>query len=128
MSQPDFEVHPSILSGDTADIYFLRTRDILREEGINPVVTMEVFPSRAGLLCGIREVKALLDKVLPEGSEVWALSEGEVMQRKEVALRITAPYQSFGVYETAIVGLLAHGSGWATAARENALRQPRALP
>lgn len=118
MHQPEFEVHPSILSGETADIYFLRTRDILQEEGLNPVVTMEVFPSRAGLLCGMREVKALLDKALPEGSEVWALSEGDDMQRKEVALRITAPYQSFGIYETAIVGLLAHGSGWATAARE----------
>jgi len=118
MHQPEFEVHPSILSGETADIYFLRTRDILQEEGLNPVVTMEVFPSRAGLLCGMREVKALLDKALPEGSEVWALSEGADIQRKEVALRITAPYQSFGIYETAIVGLLAHGSGWATAARE----------
>ena len=118
MSQPEFEVHPSILSGDTADIYFLRTRDILREEGINPVVTMEVFPSRPGLVCGMREVMALLNKVLPEGSEVWALSEGDTMGRKEVTLRITAPYQSFGIYETAIVGLLAHSSGWATAARE----------
>jgi nicotinate phosphoribosyltransferase len=62
MHQPEFEGHPSILSGETADIYFLRTRDILQEEGLNPVVTMEVFPSRAGLLCGMREVKALLDK------------------------------------------------------------------
>jgi nicotinate phosphoribosyltransferase len=35
-----------------------------------------------------------------------------------VVLRITAPYQSYGVYETAIDGILAHCSGWATAARE----------
>jgi len=118
MGQPEFEIHPSVLSGETSDIYFLRTKEILDKEGINPVVTMEVFPSRNGMFCGIREVKSLLDKALPAGSEVRALSEGEPMQRKEVTLRITAPYQSFGIYETAIAGILAHCSGWATAAGE----------
>jgi len=49
---------------------------------------------------------------------VWALAEGEPMKRKEVVLRITAPYQSYGVYETAYLGILAQCSGWATAARE----------
>ena len=33
-------------------------------------------------------------------------------------LRITAPYLSYGIYETAILGFLAHESGWATAARQ----------
>ncbi|MDP2953089.1 MAG: nicotinate phosphoribosyltransferase, partial [Chloroflexota bacterium] len=68
--------------------------------------------------CGILEVKALLSRVLPPGSEVWALGEGEPFQRKEVVLRITAPYQSYGLYETVYLGMLSHGSGWATAARE----------
>ena len=117
MQQPEFEIHQSILSGETADIYFLRTRDILRNEGINPIVTMEVFPLRDGILCGIKEVKSLLVKVIPQEGEVWALPEGQSMQKKEVILRITAPYQSFGIYETAIVGLLAQSSGWATAAK-----------
>jgi nicotinate phosphoribosyltransferase len=116
---PKFEPSPEVLSGDTADVYFPRTVDILKKENINPVATMEVFGSRAGILCGIEEVKALLAEVLPEGNrEVWALGEGEPIEAKEVVLRITAPYQSYGVYETAIVGILAHGSGWATAARE----------
>ena len=118
MDRPQFEIDPSVLSGDTSDIYFLRTKEILEKEGINPVVTMEVFSSRSGIICGMREVEALLRKSLPPGSEVWGLAEGEEMARKEVALRITAPYQSFGIYETAIVGILAHGCGWATAARE----------
>ncbi len=114
-----FEPGEAMLSGETADIYFAHTVDILRQEGINPVATIEVFPSRAGMLCGIEEVKALLTKILPEDNrEVWALSEGEAMDRKEVVLRITAPYQSYGLYETAIDGILAHGSGWATAARQ----------
>lgn len=114
-----FEPSQAVLSGETADVYFVRTMEILRHEALNPVATMEVFPSRAGILCGIEEVKALLAKVLPEDNrEVWALAEGEVMSRKEVVLRITAPYRSYGLYETAICGILAHCSGWATAARE----------
>jgi len=40
------------------------------------------------------------------------------MEAKEAVLRITAPYQSFGLYETALLGILASESGWATAARQ----------
>ncbi len=119
MKKPEFIPTEAVLSGDTADIYFTHTVKILRREGLNPVATMEVFSSRAGLVCGIEEVKVLLDRVLPEGNrEVWAREEGGEMGRKEVVLRITAPYQSYGLYETAIIGILAHCSGWATAARE----------
>ena len=116
---PKFEPNEAVLSGETADIYFARTVEILRHEALNPVATMEVFASRAGILCGMEEVKALLARVLPEANrEVWALAEGEAIEKKEVVLRITAPYQSSGLYETAIGGILAHCSGWATAARE----------
>jgi len=118
MSEPKFKIPDSVLSGETADIYFERTREILRKEGLNPEVTMEIFPSHSGILCGIQEVEALLATVLPEKRQVWALSEGDPMERKEVVLRITAHYDSFGLYETAIVGILAHCSGWATAARQ----------
>ena len=114
-----FEPSEAVLSGETADVYFAHTVDILGKEKLNPVATMQVFSSRAGILCGIEEVKALLARVLPEDNhEVWALGEGEAIDRKEVVLRITAPYQSYGLYETAICGILAHCSGWATAARE----------
>lgn len=119
VSQAHFEIPDSWLSGETADIYFPRTVEILKKEKINPVATMEVFPRGPGILCGIEEVKTLLEKVLPEDSrEVWALSEGESFDRKEVVLRIKAPYQSYGTYETTYLGILAHCSGWATAARE----------
>ena len=119
MHAPKFKPSPEVISGDTADIYFKRTIEILQAESINPKATMEVFPSRAGILCGIEEVKALLSEVLPgDNREVWPLDEGENLAAKEVVLRITAPYRSYGLYETAIVGMLAHCSGWATAARE----------
>ncbi|MFC1901232.1 nicotinate phosphoribosyltransferase [Chloroflexota bacterium] len=119
MDSLEFQPTDSVLSGETADIYFSHTIDILRAEGINPVATMEFFPGRAGIFCGIKEVTALLHRVLPKDNcQVWALNEGESMDVKEVTLRITAPYLSYGLYETAIDGILAHSSGWATAARE----------
>ena len=119
LPKPKFEISDSVLTGKTADIYFPRTVEILKKEGLNPVATMEVFPRRGGILCGIEEVKTLLEKVLPkENREVWALSEGEPFDTKEVVLRIKAPYQSYGTYETAYLGILAHCSSWATAARE----------
>lgn len=118
-TQSKFVIPESVLSGETADIYFVRTKEILEKEGFNPVVTMEVFSRGNGILCGMKEVLTLLEKVLPEENRVvWALSEGASFETKEVVLRITAPYQSYAEYETAYLGMLTHGSGWATAARE----------
>ena len=119
MTTPDFDIRRSLLVGDTADVYYQRALTVLRNEGINPVVTMEFFPARGGIVCGIKEARALLTKILPEtGSEVWALEEGEPVEPKEVALRVKAPYSSFALYETAVSGMLASCTGWATAARE----------
>jgi nicotinate phosphoribosyltransferase len=105
------------LAGRNADIYFLRSKQIMDAEGIAPRVTMEVFPNGDGLLCGLKEVLALLAHILPPDAHVEALAEGVPMQAKEVVLRIRAPYPAFAIYETAILGMLAHESGWATAAR-----------
>jgi nicotinate phosphoribosyltransferase len=92
--------------------------EILERERINPITTMEVFSGGEGILCGVNEVQALLKEVLPPRSEVWSLREGEKFHPKEVVLRIKAPYQSYGMYETTIIGNLAQCSGWATAAHE----------
>jgi nicotinate phosphoribosyltransferase len=70
------------------------------------------------VLCGMREVEALLRAVLPSEADVWALSEGERVSAKEVVLQIKAPYLSYAIYETAILGILASETAWATAASE----------
>ncbi len=119
MTNPEFNIRRSLLAGDTADVYYQRTLTILRNEGVNPVVFIEFSAVRDGVLCGLLEVKGLLSRILPDvGSEVWALEEGEEIEAGEVALRIKAPYGSVGLYETAITGMLASGTGWATAAAE----------
>lgn len=105
-----------IKRGLTTDIYFIKTVEILKALDLEDTkVVAEVFASRPGVMCGTDEVKNLLAG-LPV--EVWALPEGETFGRKEVIMRITGRYSEFGVYETAILGILASSSGWATAARE----------
>ena len=41
MVTPEFDIKRSVLVGDTADVYLQRTLTILRNEGVNPVVSIE---------------------------------------------------------------------------------------
>jgi nicotinate phosphoribosyltransferase len=111
-----------ILSGESADVYFARAEQVLQREGLDPVVTMEVFGRQNAVLCGIDEVKNLLAHALeksdPSEITVEALNDGDPIEPKEVVLRIIARYRAFGLYETALLGMLAQSTGWATAARE----------
>ena len=104
--------------GDAADVYLDRAARTLRGSGLDPVVAMEFFPDRDGVICGIDEAAALLGSVLQPGDEAWGLRDGDAMSRREVVLRVKAPYSHFGRYETALLGMMASCSGWATAARE----------
>jgi nicotinate phosphoribosyltransferase len=111
-----------ILSGDSADVYFARAESILEREGLDPLVTMEVFGRQDAVLCGIDEAKNLLGHVLasadPSETRIEALDDGDRIEPKEIVLRIRARYRRFGLYETAFLGMLAQSTGWATAARE----------
>lgn len=107
--------HEEIIQGYTTDIYFVKTQEILRKEGLDQtVVTAEVFARREGILAGVPEVMGLF-KGCPV--DVWSLEEGQAFAPKEVIMRIKGKYCDFGIYETALLGILASSSGWATAAR-----------
>ena len=111
-----------ILSGDSADVYFARAASILEREGLDPLVTMEVFARQSALLCGVDEARNLMGHVLatadPAETSLEALDDGDEVGPREIVLRITARYRAFGLYETALLGMLAQSTGWATAARE----------
>jgi len=108
--------HEEIIAGLTTDIYFVKTQEILEKKGLaQTIVTAEIFARRDGILAGLNEVTGLLNET---PVEVWALKEGQAFSAKEVVMRITGKYSDFGIYETALLGILASSSGWATAARE----------
>jgi nicotinate phosphoribosyltransferase len=104
--------------GPAADVYFQRARKTLEGAGLDPVVVMDYFPDRSGLVCGVGEARDLLCQVLSAADQLWALEDGDQMAAKEVVMRVKAPYSHFGVYETAVLGMMASCSGWATRARE----------
>jgi len=116
-SRPSHE----ILSGDSADVYFARAETILAQEGLDPLVTMEVFTRESAVLCGIDEARNLLGHVLasadPDETRLEALKDGDAIEPREIVLRIRARYRRFGLYETAFLGMLAQSTGWATAAQ-----------
>jgi len=104
--------------GAASDVYFRRAHDTLAGEKLDPVVTMEYFGDRAGRLCGMNQVLQVLRLALGGDGEAWALGEGDAMSSKEVVMRVRARYSLFGELETAILGILASCSGWATRAAE----------
>jgi len=107
--------HEEIIKGATSDLYFVRTRELLASVGKERTfVVAEIFCSREGVLAGVEEAVNLLKN---KKVSVWAVPEGEKIEKKEVVMRISGPYDEFGMYETALLGMLASASGWATAAR-----------
>jgi len=108
--------HEEIINGATTDIYFIKTQEILAKKGLEDTrAVAEIFPRSGGIMAGVPEVLGLL-RDLPV--EVWSLEEGQAFAEKEVIMRIAGKYSDFGIYETAVLGILASSSGWATAARK----------
>lgn len=105
-----------IRAGLTADVYFVGTRQILDRLGLGQTpVTAEIFANHPGVLAGVEEAVALLTD---RGVQVEALDEGAELGERQVVMRIRGPYAEFGLMETALLGVLASSSGWATATRE----------
>jgi nicotinate phosphoribosyltransferase len=107
-----------IKEGRVTDIYFERTRQILRSEGKNPRVRAEVVPKglphgfRWGILAGIEESLKLLLEV--NSISVRCMPEGTFFRAREPVMTIEGKYMDFGVYETALLGLLCQASGICT--------------
>ena len=108
--------HDDILCGATTDVYFVRAYEVLRHVGRqDTAVVAEIFASGPGVCAGVEECLNLLRS---QRVQVWALDEGLEFGTREVLMRIQGSYGEFGIYETALLGILASSSAWATAARE----------
>ncbi len=108
--------HDEIQNGETTDIYFLRTLDLLKHLNLqDSKAVADIFPLRDGIMCGVEEVLSLFDG---KDVEIKGLNDGEEFQKKEVILQIKGKYKNYAIYETVVLGILASNCGWATAARE----------
>ena len=105
--------HEEIKSGATTDVYFLRAQEILRHLDLaNTPVVAEIFPRREGIFSGLPEMLYLLSN---KDIKIWAIPEGESFNSHDTIVRIEGPYSEFGIFETAILGILASSSAWTTA-------------
>ncbi|RLF92228.1 nicotinate phosphoribosyltransferase, partial [Thermococci archaeon] len=108
-----------IKAGKTTDIYFIRTKKILEAKNIHKKVFADVTTTslpknwKWGVLVGVEEVAKLLEG-LPVN--VYAMPEGTIFHPYEPVLQIEGYYEDFGIYETALLGMLSQASGIATAA------------
>jgi len=108
-----------IRSGQTTDVYFERTVQIIKEAGLDKHVRAEFsvkgLPNRMpwAVLAGLEEVFALLEGI---DVTVRGMPEGSIVRPFEPIMEIEGPYLSFAVLETAILGLLCESSGVATKA------------
>lgn len=109
-------------AGYYSDQYFNLTKELLEANGENPIVTMQAFQRKEGVLGGIDEAIAILK--LCSGRNAWhdtsgrwengfdqlevkALHEGDEIKPWEPVLEITGPYSLFAHLETVILGVMA---------------------
>ena len=108
-----------IVNGTVTDIYFTRTREILRVKNIKKKVRMEFHVVKLprnyewAVFAGLEEALYVLrDKPVT----VYAMPEGTLFKPGEPLMIIEGYYDDFAVYETALLGILRHYTSVATKA------------
>ena len=108
-----------IKSGKTTDVYFIRTKKVLEEKGIHKKVFADITTTslpkgwKWGVLAGVEEVAKLLEG---HPVNVYSMPEGTIFHPYEPVMQIEGYYEEFGIFETALLGMLSQASGIATAA------------
>jgi nicotinate phosphoribosyltransferase len=108
-----------IKDGKMTDVYFVRTMEVLKAKKIDKWVKAEFIAKRFpedygwGVLAGIEEAAYLLKDLKVH---VRSMKEGTIFRAFEPIMEIEGMYTEFGLYETALLGLLCQASGVATKA------------
>lgn len=93
------------------DKYFLRSNQILKGEGLNPWVNMQVFVRNGpGKIAGMKEAIDLIvqnSNLESVGGRIYAKNDGGVYQPKETIMNLVAPIQEIMELETLYLGVIA---------------------
>jgi len=90
------------------DKYFLRTNEILKKEGINPIISMKIFCRGEGWTAGLKEAVDILDRysnLQSHQGEVW-ITQKDQFGNNEPLMVIKGPAQDFIELETMYLGVL----------------------
>ncbi len=90
------------------DKYFLRAKEILKKENLNPIVKAQVFIRKGDCkVYGIDEAIAVLKKYSnSKNMKIYALKEGDYFKSGETLMTIEAPIQDIIDLETMYLGVL----------------------
>jgi nicotinate phosphoribosyltransferase len=101
-----------IRAGYYSDAYFNFTRQLLKERGDHPHVTMQVFQKHRSILGGVDEAVAILKLCSDDWDalEVHALHEGDPIAPMETVMTIEGDYSLFAHLETVYLGCMARRS------------------
>ncbi len=107
-----------IRRGDTADVYFVRTMEVLKKlRKENVQVKAEAYVKRFpdtyeyAILAGMDEMLSLLEG---RNVDVKAMGEGSLFLPEEPVFSLEGPYSAFCEMETAMLGMICQASGIAT--------------
>ena len=88
------------------DKYFLRSKEILQKDKLNPIVKLQVFIRKGGVLVyGLKEAIDFIKKHAPS-AEICALDEGTFIEPCETVMTIEAPIQDIIDLETIYLGII----------------------
>ena len=115
-----------IKKGETTDVYFVRTTEILQKEGLTEQrVVAEVTTGSLprdwdwAVFAGVEEAVHLMEGI---SVDVESLAEGSIFRPKDhrgtrlPVMTLDGRYLDFSLYETPLLGLLCQASGMATMA------------
>src|SRR5512133_2942673 len=97
-----------IKQGFFTDAYFVRAREIVRQDAKSPKVLMQFTGKNEGWVSGIDEAIALLKLCSDDWNAlvVNALYEGDRFDGWDTVLTVEGPYEAFGHLETLCLGAL----------------------
>ena len=98
-----------IKAGVYTDAYFVRAREVLRQDKRVPTALMQFSGKDEGWVSGIDEAIAVLKLCADDWSAltVHALYEGDHYESWDTVLTVEGPYDNFGFLETVCLGVLA---------------------
>lgn len=111
-----FKFDERVEEGWFSAVYFLKTKEIVKNHLPSNKVTMQFFQKDTAVLCGTDEAIALIHTFAehPDQLEIHSLKDGDKISPYETVLTITGPYQYFGFLEGIIDGILARRTSVAT--------------
>lgn len=91
------------------DKYFLRSRQILEKEGLNPEISVKVFARGEGQVTGLDEAQAIIEEYSESNETELYVTESEEFETKDPLMVLKGPAQDLINLETMYLGAVSHG-------------------